>query len=174
MNDDIEDEDRNDDVSQTSATAPQVPIHAVGITQLKLKPIATLPTTPFVPGWSISATWLNFYFDRFCDPKEIYVRSEDPKKCGCQKLSCQDNMRTSKFACGFCGHKMSSMCIQDGSYGSCRNCFISHYRQSSVLPERSNEEDDANLVVLLPVSPRKRPKDTQANKHTSKKPNRKK
>ena len=95
--------------------------------------MVSLPINTYHPGWGIRDPWIKFYFERFTDPNEVFMRSEDPKKCGCQKVSCPDNMLRSKMACGFCGKKMSTWCIQDGPWGSCRSCFLELYCQSSLV-----------------------------------------
>jgi hypothetical protein len=115
----------------------------IGRERLTLKPVVTLPINTHVPRWSIQHPWIKFYFERFTDPNEVYLRSDDPRKCGCQKLSCKDDMdkpiypgSKEKFpvmACGFCGKKMSTWCIQDGPWGSCRDCFLGLYCSSTLV-----------------------------------------
>ena len=77
----------------------------IGRERLILKPVVTLPINTHVPKWSIREPWIQFYFERFTDPNEVFLRGDDPRKCGCQKVSCEDDMSKPKMACGFYGEE---------------------------------------------------------------------
>ena len=126
---------------QAAATAINSRLDPAANILFVLKPMVTLPSMTYQPDWSIDPVWINFYFERYFDPNEVYLRdtAHNSRKCGCEKVSCPDDMRRSTYTCGFCGKKMSNWCMQDGPYGSCRACFISIYCTSTtrILPTDS-------------------------------------
>ena len=115
-------------LSSTPSTvylAPSVPeSKTVYVPKTKISP----PMNTFVNGWRLVPPYIDFYFQRFCDPNEKYLRDfhEDPKKCGCENVACVDEfIKKSKNYCGYCGKTISAWCCQDdGIIGCCRRCFI--------------------------------------------------
>ena len=94
---------------QAAATAINSRIDPAANILFVLKPMVTLPSKPYKPDLCIDPNWINFYFERFFDPLEVFLRDTNPnsRKCGCEKVSCPDDMRRSDYTCGFCGKKMA-------------------------------------------------------------------
>ena len=107
------------------------------------KTVATKPLTashgkfdpfPTIAGFDIPFQWIPHYRKLYLSTRKVYTTDRPDQgvpsnQCGCENPRCTTN--ATNTACGYCGRRMRSACIHEGTLGCCRQCFILYYKSTS-------------------------------------------